>query len=294
MPDFSKAELGFELPAPFFLRAGDKMLDLSRPVLMGVLNLSADSFYAGSRMEETDNLIANARQMLEEGASILDVGALSSRPGAAEITEKGEIQLLIPGLKVLRKNFPGILISADVYRPEVAQAALDAGADIINNIQGIQASDRLLSSVASFRAGYILMHSRGSFPEMHRANDYRNLAVEVTSELAIAIERARQAGVTDVVADPGFGFSKNLPQNFVLFRQLNYLREMLDCPLLVGVSRKSLIYRTLSCNPDEALNGTSALNMAALLQGVHILRVHDVRAAKETILLFEKLCSPEL
>jgi dihydropteroate synthase len=294
MHDLSDSGLKFQLPAPFYFRAGNKFLDLSRPAIMGILNLSADSFYSGSRFEAEGNLLASASAMLEEGASILDLGALSSRPGSAEITEEAEIRLLIPGLKLLRKAFPEAILSADVFRPAVASAALAEGADIINNIQGIHASDQLLKTVAAFRAGYILMHSRGIFAEMHQANAYTHLVNEIASDMAIAIDRAHQAGVTDVVADPGFGFSKNATQNFTLFRELHYLQNLLGCPVLAGVSRKSMIYRTLNGSPEEALNGTTALHMAALVQGVHILRVHDVKPARECIQLFEKLCLQEL
>ena len=293
MPEFPERPISFSPPPPFFLRAGDKMLDLSSPVVMGIINLSPDSFYAGSRVEAMEKLLEKAEKMLEEGATILDLGALSSRPGAMEISEEEEINRLLPGLEALRKAFPSLLLSADVYRPEVASAALSGGADIINNIQSAQAPEALLKSVARHHAAYIMMHSRGDFPEMHQANSYGNIASEVASELMQAIDRARHAGITDVIADPGFGFSKNLEQNFFLFRELNYLR-ILGCPLLAGISRKSMIYRSLDCGPEEALNGSTALHMAALMQGAHLLRVHDVKPAVETIKLFKQLCLPEL
>jgi dihydropteroate synthase len=294
MPDFLPAGPDFGLPEPFFLRARNKMLDLSRPVVMGILNLSQDSFYAGSRIEAEKKLLSKASEMLEEGALILDLGALSSRPGSAEITEHEEISLLIPGIRALRVEFPDLLISADVYRSEVAAAALAEGADIINNIRGCESDEGMLETIASAKAACILMHSRGDFSEMHKENAYENIVTEVVSELSFAIAAARSAGISDVVADPGFGFSKNPAQNFQLFRQLSYLSALLGCPVLAGISRKSMIYRSLNSSPEEALNGTTALHMAALLQGVHILRVHDVKPAMETIRLFEKLCSPEL
>ena len=260
---------------------------------MGILNLSSDSFFAGSRMESLDMLVQQAAAMLADGASILDLGALSSRPGSSEISEKEEIGILIPGIRVLRKVFPDVLLSADVFRPEVAEAALSEGADIINNIGGVQSPDKLFKTIAAHHAACILMHSRGDFSRMHEANQYQDILVNVASELKETVFRAQNAGITDVIADPGFGFSKNLQQNFLLFRGLQYLQE-LDCPLLAGVSRKSMVYRSLDCGPEEALNGSTALHMAALMQGVHILRVHDVKPASEVITLFNKLCSPEL
>jgi len=283
----------FQLPKAFVLKAGGKMLDLSKPVVMGILNLSPDSFYAGSRVEGEKLLLSQAEKMLTEGALILDLGAMSSRPGAAEISEGEETNLLVPAIRSISQAFPEILISADVFRPAATAAALDAGAHIINNIHGLSASDSMMRQISEAGAAYILMHSRGNFSEMHRAQHYENLVAEVGSELAFAIHRAREAGITDVVADPGFGFSKDLQQNFGLFRELSFLTELLDCPILIGVSRKSMIYRSLNCGPEEALNGTTALHMAALMQGVHILRTHDVKEAAETIQLFLKLCSPE-
>ena len=292
MPENGSQMTAFSPPLPYYLRARDKMLDLSAPVVMGIINLSADSFYAGSRVEAESVLSQKAGTMLEEGAAILDIGALSSRPGSTEISEKEEISLLIPGIRAIRKIFPEALISADVYRTEVAEAALSEGADIINNIGGLQSPDSLFETIARHKAACVLMHSRGSFSEMHRENQYASIAREVAEELKQAIFRAQQAGITDVIADPGFGFSKNISQNFRLLGELAFLR-LLDCPILAGISRKSMIYRSLDGNPENALNGTTALHMAALMQGTHILRAHDVKPAIETILLFKRLCSPE-
>lgn len=291
MLSLSSEYSAFRPPPPYFLRARDKTLDLSRPVIMGILNLSADSFYAGSRVTGEDLLLKKAESMLEEGAEILDLGALSSRPGSIEISEREEINLLIPAVRTLRKSFPNKLISADVYRTGVAEAVLSEGVDIINNIGGSQANDSFLKTIAAHQAGCILMHSRGSFPEMHQHQSYESVITEVAGELKQSIYRAEQAGIVDIIADPGFGFSKNPEQNFLLFRDLKYLQN-LNCPLLIGISRKSMIYRSLDCGPEEALNGSTALHMAALMQGVHILRVHDVKPAKEVLTLFNKLCLP--
>ena len=274
------------------LRAGNQILDLSRPVVMGIVNLSPDSFYEGSRVEAVEILLEKAGNMQEEGAEIIDLGALSSRPGSMEIPEEEEAERLIPAIQALRKEFPSLVISADVFRPAVTAEALAAGAGIINNIHGMRATEEMLGNIASFHAAYVCMHSIGGFADMHREYEYENLATEVASGLMNAIHKAQQAGITDVIADPGFGFSKNLNQNFRLFREMGYL-SVLGCPLLCGISRKSMIYRSLGCGPEEALNGSTALHMAALMQGSHILRVHDVKPAKETIRLFNELCLQE-
>ncbi len=258
---------------------------------MGILNLSQDSFYSGSRIPDSTQLIQAAGKMLENGATILDLGGMSSRPGATELTTEEEIQHLIPAIKNIRKEFPDAVLSIDTYRHEVADAVLSEGADLINVIRG-GSDPELLQLLAEQTVPYILMHSRGSFSEMHRPQSYTHLVTDVITELQNAIKTALEAGVRDVIADPGFGFSKNVDQNFELFASLEEF-SMLDCPLLVGISRKSMIYKTLDCSAEEALNGTTALHMAALQKGAHILRVHDVKEAVQTITLFEKLCLPE-
>jgi dihydropteroate synthase len=258
---------------------------------MGILNLSQDSFYSGSRIPDSTQLIQTAGKMLENGAAILDLGGMSSRPGAAELSTDDEIQHLIPAIKNIRKEFPDAVLSIDTYRHEVADAALSEGADLINDIRG-GSDPALLQLLAEQMVPYILMHSRGSFSAMHQPQSYTHLVTELITELQNAIKTAHEAGVRDVIADPGFGFSKNVAQNFELFASLEEF-SMLDCPLLVGISRKSMIYKTLDCSTEEALNGTTALHMAALQKGAHILRVHDVKEAVQTITLFEKLCLPE-
>lgn len=258
---------------------------------MGILNLSQDSFYSGSRIPDSTQLMQTAGKMLENGATILDLGGMSSRPGATELTTDEEIKHLIPAIKNIRKEFPEAVLSIDTYRYEVAGAVLSEGADLINDIKG-GSDPALLQLLAEQTVPYILMHSRGSFSSMHKTQSYSHLVTDVLTELQNAIKSAQEAGVRDVIADPGFGFSKNVDQNFELFASLEEF-SMLDCPLLVGISRKSMIYKTLECSAEEALNGTTALHMAALQKGAHILRVHDVKEAVQTITLFEKLCLPE-
>jgi dihydropteroate synthase len=258
---------------------------------MGILNLSQDSFYSGSRIPDLTQLINTAGKMLENGAAILDLGGMSSRPGAMELTTDEEIQHLIPAIRSIRNEFTDAVLSVDTYRHEVADAVLSEGVDLINDIRS--GSDPVLMQLlAKQSVPYIVMHSRGTFSEMHQAQSYTHLVTDVITELQNVIKSAQEAGVRDVIADPGFGFSKNVKQNFELFRSLEEF-EMLGCPLLVGISRKSMIYKTLDCSAEEALNGTTALHMAALQKGAHILRAHDVKEAVETITLFEKLCSPE-
>jgi dihydropteroate synthase len=293
MPDFPGRPNVFSLPVPYSIRIGSRLLDLSRTRVMGILNATPDSFFAGSRVGRENVLLDLAEKMLSDGAAILDIGAMSSRPGAKEIPVKEELERLLPSIRSLVRSFPEVILSVDCYRSEVAEAAIQEGASILNDITGGSGDQNLLSLAAKHKLPYISMHSRGTLDEMHRPNVYQNLTVEIITELQEKIFAAREAGVRDVIADPGFGFSKAGDQNFELLRNLNAF-EILDCPLLVGISRKSMISKTLGISSEESLNGTTALHMIALQQGAHILRVHDVREAAESIKLFEKLCSPEL
>jgi dihydropteroate synthase len=289
MSDFFRRP--YTLPRPYSIRIGSRLLDLSRPKVMGILNLSQDSFYSGSRIPDLIQLVRTAGNMLENGAAFLDLGGMSSRPGANELTTDEEIRNIIPAIKNIRKEFPEAVLSVDTYRLEVAEAVLSEGADLINDIRGGRNSE-LVHMLAKQPVPYIIMHSRGPFSELHQPQSYTHLVTDVIIELQNGIKTAQEAGVRDVIVDPGFGFSKNQDQNFELFASLEEF-SMLECPLLIGISRKSMIYKTLDCSPEEALNGTTALHMAALQKGAHILRVHDVKEAIQTITLFEKLCLPE-
>lgn len=260
---------------------------------MGILNATPDSFFAGSRTLVLETAMERARKMVNEGVDILDIGGYSTRPGASDISIGEELIRVLPIVEAVRNEFPALVISIDTFRCEVASAAVMAGANLVNDISGGFGDDTMFETVARLRVPYVLMHIRNGLNNMHESVDYLDIALEVTKELQAQIAKARRAGLVDILADPGFGFSKRGMQNFELLTRMDGL-QILDVPLLVGLSRKSMIYKTLEINSEEALNGTTALHMAALTKGASILRVHDVKEARQTIQLFEKLCSPEL
>lgn len=282
----------FHPPKAFLLRIGNQLLDLQKQRIMGILNLTPDSFFAGSRMQAEKQLLQKAEQMLSEGADFLDLGAASSRPGSALPSAEEEWKRLGPALQSIRHQFPDALISVDTFRSGIASQSIEEGADLINDISGGLFDPNMFAVVARADKPLIMMHIKGSFETMHQPFSYRNIAVEVASDLLKQRELARATGIKDLILDPGFGFSKKGAQNFELLASLPHLQH-LDCPLLVGVSRKSMIHKTLNISPEEALNGSTALHMVALQNGAHILRVHDVKEAKECLTLFQQLCLPE-
>ena len=268
----------------YSLNCKGRLISLETPIVMAVLNLTPDSFYAGSRIQSRDALLAQAEMMLREGAMILDLGGVSSRPGASEISVDEELERVVPAILAVSEYFPHALISVDSYRYEVARAALDAGAVIINDI-GASTSDSLIRLAAAENIPYICMHMRGQPGNMQELTTYEDLVTEV---LDYFIRRKRDCfrlGVKDLIIDPGFGFAKTIAQNFLLLKNLNLLK-ILDLPILVGLSRKSTVYKTLGVPPEEALNGTTVLHTLALSQGARILRTHDVKQAMETIRLW--------
>lgn len=270
------------------LNIGGKLLDLSIPQVMGILNITPDSFYSGSRVLQLDDAYKKAEKMLSEGASILDLGGHSTRPGADAVSETEEANRVLPVVEMLRKHFPRAIISIDTFRASVARQAIEAGAHIINDIAGGNLDPLMFETVAALQVPYILMHSRGTPQTMKDLNQYDDLVTDVMRELQTKIYELQQLGVKDIVADMGFGFAKNADQNYVLLRELRAF-EILNVPLLVGVSRKSMIWRKLNITPDQSLNGTTALNTVALLNGASILRVHDVKEAVETVKLMQLL-----
>ncbi|PKQ70684.1 dihydropteroate synthase [Raineya orbicola] len=272
----------------FSLESKGRLLLLDKPCIMGILNLTPDSFFEGSRQKNIDELLKNAEKMLSEGANILDIGGYSTRPGASEVSLQEELQRVIPAIEAIRRNFPDNLISVDTFRAEVAQRAIESGANIINDVSGGELDKKMFETVAHLQVPYILMHSRGNPQTMSQMCHYENILLEILHFFEQKIKKLRILGVKDIIIDVGFGFAKNINQNFFLLKNLSYF-QILQVPLLVGISRKSMIYKTLSISPYEALNGTTALNMFALMQGAKILRVHDVKEAKETILLYRKL-----
>lgn len=276
-------------PQKYTLQIKQRLISLEKPKVMGILNVTPDSFFEGSRVQNLEvQLVDRAGKMIEEGADFLDLGGYSTRPGAADVSVEEEIERTAPAISILKKHFPDTLISIDTFRSQVARAAIGSGVDLINDISAGELDSEMLSLVASSGLPYIAMHMRGTPQTMQRFTHYDDLITEIVSYFSQKIDSFRKLGIKDVILDPGFGFSKTLEQNFELLRQVNAL-QIFGCPILIGVSRKSMIYRLLQTNPNQALNGTTALNMFALIQGANLLRVHDVKEAKETITLFEQL-----
>jgi dihydropteroate synthase len=268
----------------YSLNCKGRLFTWKDPIVMGILNLTPDSFYAGSRIRSEDMLVRQAEKMMTEGAVILDFGGLSSRPGALEISEDAEIDRVVPAIRLVASRFPTCLISVDSYRYNVAKAALDAGASIINDIgAGEHESLALLAAVEN--TPYICMHMRGNPRTMQQLTVYEDICAEVLDFFISRKAEYTLMGINDLIIDPGFGFAKTITQNFLLLKKMKLL-EMLDLPVLVGLSRKATVYKTLNIKPEEALNGTTVLHTLALQQGAQILRVHDVKEAVETIRLW--------
>lgn len=270
------------------LRFQDRLLDFETPKIMGILNVTPDSFYANSRVQSLSDILLRAEKMLSEGATFLDIGGYSTRPGAAEISESEEIDRVIPVIEALRPQFPEALLSIDTFRASVAEWAIKAGANLVNDISGGNLDAMMFETVARLQIPYVLMHSRGNPQTMTKLTHYQDLVIDIIDELRQKIEQLRTAGVVDIIIDPGLGFAKTADQNYEILKHLAALK-VFELPLLVGVSRKSMIWRTLQIEPIQALNGTTVLNTIALLKGASILRVHDVREAIETVKLAQKI-----
>jgi len=267
-----------------FINCRGNLIDLSQPRVMGIINITPDSFFAGSRKQTEVQILKTAEAMLENGATFLDLGAYSSRPGAQDILEDEELKRLIPSLVLLVKHFPDAYFSIDTFRSRIAKEAISHGAAMINDISAGTLDENMISTVASLQVPYIMMHMRGTPQTMKDLNHYDDLASDILLYFSQKVAAARDAGIHDLIIDPGFGFSKNIAQNFELLQKLN-LFENLQLPLLAGISRKSMIWKSLSCEPEDALNGTTVLNTLALNKGASILRVHDVKEAMECIKL---------
>lgn len=267
---------------PFSLKLRDRIVEFGRPQIMGIINVTPDSFYAGSRTGDSVSVARRVEKMIEDGADWIDIGAYSSRPGALEVTAEEEIRRLRLGMEALRKVNSDIFVSVDTFRAEVAGMAVkELGADMINDISGGSLDPDMFAVVAEAEAPYVLMHMRGTPSSMQTMTDYTDVTADVLADLRVKLSRLRAMGVADVVVDPGFGFAKTMEQNYTLMRELEMF-GLLDCPVLVGVSRKSMIYRLTEKTPDESLFGTVALNALALERGAAFLRVHDVAAAYDT------------
>lgn len=269
----------------FTLNCKGRLLVVDKPLVMGIINATPDSFYSGSRYSGVDQIIEIAEKMLNEGADILDIGGQSTRPGSEQISADEEIERVIPSIKAIISEFPRTFISIDTYYSKVAKAAVDAGASIINDISAGCIDNKMIKTVSGLNVPYILMHMKGSPQTMHQNAVYENVTREVLDFFIAKTHELKQAGIIDVIIDPGFGFAKTIEQNFELLKNLSVFK-MLDKPILSGISRKSTIYKTLGITAAEALNGTTVLNTVGLLKGASILRVHDVKEAKETVTLF--------
>ena len=268
-----------------------KLVSLSQPVVMGILNMTPDSFYEGSRIRGTEALLRQAESMLQEGAAILDIGGYSTRPEAPEVTPEEERIRVIPAIRALRQAFPDCLISVDTFRALIAQEAVEAGANIINDVSGGTLDAAMFATAGRLQVPYILMHMRGTPQTMPQFTQYEDIMLELVQFFEPRIVQLQAAGVRDVILDPGFGFAKTIDQNFEVLRHLGDLR-LLGLPVLAGLSRKSMTYKTLEIPATEALAGTIALNTIALMHGASILRVHDVKEAVQTIKLFKKSITP--
>lgn len=265
-----------------------QLIDLSRPRVMGILNLTPDSFYDGGKYKNEVDILNQVEKMLDEGATFIDLGGYSSKPGAAFVEEDEELKRVIPVIELLIKNFPNIILSVDTFRSKVAKVSVTAGAAMINDISGAILDPEMIKIVAKLQVPYIMMHMRGTPQTMQQQTQYNDLLKEIISYFAERLRLAKTEQLIDIIIDPGFGFAKTRKQNFELLRKLELL-SIIGKPILAGVSRKSMIYKTLNTTPQLALNGTTALNMIALTKGANILRVHDVKEAAECITLFKQL-----
>lgn len=273
----------------YSLNVRGRLFDLSEPQVMGILNVTPDSFYAESRMKTEEAVRKRVRQIVDEGGSMIDVGAYSSRPGAENVSAEEEMARWRRGMKIVREVDSEIPVSVDTFRADVAKMAVEElGADIVNDISGGELDKAMFETVAKLGVPYILMHMKGTPQTMQEAPHYDDLMKEVMLYFAERIQRLRDLGQKDIVLDPGYGFAKTIDHNYELLRHQDML-QVFELPLLVGVSRKSMIYRFLGSSPEEALNGTTVLNTIALQKGARILRVHDVREAVETVRLMSKI-----
>lgn len=277
------------LNKPEYINVGGKLLELQVPKVMGIINVTPDSFYYGSRYTTEKDIITAAVKMIEEGADILDVGGYSSRPGAEDISGEEEAKRVFGAIKLILKELPEAIISIDTFRAEIAEkAVMEYGAHIINDISGGEADQKMFSVVKKLNVPYIMMHMIGNPRTMVKQAFYDDITADILKWFSGKIFELRSGGVKDIIIDPGFGFSKNIAHNFELLRRLGEI-SIAGLPVLVGLSRKSMIWKTLGISPDEALNGTTALNAIALNNGADILRVHDVKEAVQTIRLLDKI-----
>lgn len=269
----------------FSLNCKGRLLVIDAPIVMGILNTTPDSFYGGSRMQSEDELLRTAETMIKDGAAILDIGGQSTRPNAKQVSESEELNRVIPAIENLHQNFPEQIISIDTFYASVAKEAVRAGASIVNDVSAGTLDAALLPTVAKLEVPYVLMHMQGNPKTMQKAPHYKNVTLEVFDALSFKLKVLQQAGINDVVVDPGFGFGKTIAHNFQLLRELDFFQQ-LNKPVMVGLSRKGTVYKTLGVTAEQALNGTTVLHTIALLNGAMILRAHDVKEAAEAVKLY--------
>lgn len=275
------------------LNLGGRLVSLEKPAIMGILNVTPDSFFDGNRYSEEKTILLQVEKMLTEGATFVDVGGYSTRPGANEIPVEEEQKRVLGAIRSILKTFPHALLSIDTFRSEVAKAAVGEGASMINDISGGDLDTKMFETVAQLKVPYILMHMRGNPQTMTSKTDYQNLVKEVMDYFHEKLKVLNDHAIADIIIDPGFGFAKNISQNFELVNYLEYFTH-LQRPLLVGLSRKSMIWKTLNTRPEDALNGSTVLHTIALLKGANILRVHDVKEAQEVITIIDQIPSKEI
>lgn len=269
----------------YTLNCKGRLLVIEKPVVMGILNITPDSFYSGSRIEQSE-VVKKAAQMIGEGAAILDIGGQTTKPGSNRITAEEEATRVVPAIQLIKEKFPDIVISIDTYYAAVAKEAVAAGACIVNDISAGEMDEQMLTTVAALQVPYIAMHMKGTPENMHKNPQYEDVTKEVVDYFIKKIAACKQAGIRDLILDPGFGFGKTIEHNLQLLKKLEVF-QLFHLPVLAGLSRKSTVYKTLAISPEEALNGTTVLNTIALTKGACILRVHDVKEAVEAIQLYQ-------
>lgn len=272
------------------INCNGQLIDLATPKVMGIVNVTPNSFYDGGKLSDGKSVLLQVEKMLTDGATFIDVGGYSSKPNAEFVSEEEELQRVIPIIQRIVKEFPKVLLSIDTFRSQVAKQSVENGVAIVNDISAGSLDENMMRTVAQLRVPYVMMHMKGTPKTMQSLAQYDDLVKEILFYFSEKIAMARSFGISDIIVDPGFGFAKTLDQNFELLNKLE-LFDMLDLPLLVGVSRKSMIYKTLETDAEHALNGTTSLNTISLMKGAKILRVHDVKEAAECIQLYQKLIS---
>ena len=271
-----------------FINCKGRLIDLEIPKVMGILNVTPNSFFDGGKYKNESEIISQVEKMISEGADFIDIGAYSSKPSAEFVTEQEEIDRIVPAIELILKHFPETLLSIDTFRAEVAKASIESGAAIINDIAAGELDDKMFEVIAKYNVPYIMMHMRGNPQTMQSLTQYDDIIKEILFYFSEKVVKARSLGINDLIVDPGFGFAKTIDQNYEVMRQME-LFNVLELPVLVGISRKSMIYKTLNITPQEALNATTFLNTIALTKGAKILRVHDVKEAVECVTLFNKM-----